>query len=48
MDRFETFKDTINVWSCMEIFPIHSGAEYVKVNYYRCMRKIIMTSTEAG
>ena len=29
-----------NVWGCMEILPIHCGAGSVKVNYYRCMRKI--------
>ena len=29
-----------NVWGCMEILPTHCGAGSVKVNYYRCMRKI--------
>ena len=29
-----------NVWGCMEILPMHCGAVSVKVNYYRCMRKI--------
>ena len=29
-----------NVWGCMEILPIHCGAGSVKVNYYRCMRKL--------
>ena len=29
-----------NVCVCMEILPIHCGAGSVKVNYYRCMRKI--------
>ena len=29
-----------NVWGCMEILLIHCGAGSVKVNYYRCMRKL--------
>ena len=29
-----------NVWGCMEILPKHCAAGSVKVNYYRCMRKI--------
>ena len=29
-----------NAWGCMEILPTHCGAGYVKVNYYRCTRKI--------
>ena len=29
-----------NIWGCMEILPIHCGAGSVKVNYYRCMRKL--------
>ena len=29
-----------NCLGCMEIVPIHCGAGSVKVNYYRCMRKI--------
>ena len=30
-----------NVWgNCMGILPIHCGVGSVKVNYYRCMRKI--------
>ena len=29
-----------NVRGCMEILPIHCGAGSVKVNYYRCMRKL--------
>ena len=30
-----------NAWGCMEILPTHCGAGSVKVNYYRCMRKIL-------
>ena len=29
-----------NVWGCMEMLPTHYGAGSVKVDYYRCMRKI--------
>ena len=29
-----------NASGCMEILPTHCGAGSVKVNYYRCMRKI--------
>ena len=31
----------MNAWGCMEILPTHCGAGSVKVNYYRCMRKIL-------
>ena len=30
-----------NVWGCMEILSKHCGAGSVKVNYYRCKRKIL-------